>query len=194
MDNLLSTLKTEEIKAIKYVTLNKEQILFNEGDICESIGIVISGEIEITSYSYNGKEIIYNHLTPSMVFGNNLIFSSDPHYKGSIIAKSTAKVALNYKKTLISLLKSNEEFMLNYLKIQSDTGKELNAKIKLLAIDNAEERFLYFMHQNGGQIRYKTITLLASSLHLQRETLSRLLSRLENEKKIIKKEHLIKLV
>ena len=194
MKKLLETLTQEELSKVKIVNLNKEQILFNEGDICESVGVVISGEIDILSYSFGGKEIIYNHLVLGMVFGNNLIFSSEPKYKGSIIAKKPAKIGLIYKKDLISLLKSNQDFMLCYLQYQSDNTKQLNDKIKLLSIDNAEERFLYFMHMNNNQIIYSSITKLASTLSMQRETLSRLISRLIKENRITKDKHYIKII
>lgn len=192
MSNLLETLTKEEISKVKIVSLNKEQILFNEGDRCESVGVVVEGEIEIVSYSYGGKEIIFNHIYPGMMFGNNLIFSSNPVYKGSVIAKKPAKVTLIYKNTLIYLLKSNNEFLLKYLQFQSDMGKDLNGKIKLLSLDNAEERFFYYLHSQNGVITYSSITKLASILSLQRETLSRLISRLVNEKKIIREKHVIR--
>ena len=192
MSNLLETLTKEELSKVKIVSLTKEQILFSEGDQCESIGVVVEGEIEIISYSYGGKEIIFNHLYSGMVFGNNLIFSSKPVYKGSVIAKKPAKVALIYKNTLFSILKNNGDFLLKYLQYQSDMGKDLNGKIKLLSLDNAEERFFYYLHSQNGVIAYQSITKLAATLSLQRETLSRLISRLVNEKKIVKDKHIIK--
>ena len=193
MKDLLTHLSVEELAKVKMINLQKEEILFNEGDLCESVGVVLDGEIEIASYSYTGNEIIFNRLTSGMVFGNNLVFSSDPHYKGAVIAKKPAKVGLIYKNTLISLLKTNEEFMLTYLQLQSDTGKQLNNKIKLLSLSSAEERFLYYLHSEGGVINYQSVTKLASILFLQRETLSRVLARLIKEKKIVKTKHTIKL-
>ncbi len=194
MNDLLKTLASEQLKEIKIVNLQKEEILFNEGDLCECVGIVLDGGIEITSYSYTGNEIIFNRLTPGMVFGNNLVFSSDPHYKGSVIVKKPAKVGLIYKKSLISILKSNDEFMILYLQYQSDTAKQLNAKIKLLSLSNAEERFLYYLHSQGGQINYDSVTELANRISLQRETVSRLITKLVNEKKIVKTKTTIKLI
>ncbi len=194
MDTLLNTLSENELKMIKIVSLTKEQFLFNEGDLCECVGIVIEGEIEITSYSYSGKEIIYNHLLPGMVFGNNLVLSSDPTYKGSVIAKKPAKIALIYKKQLISILKTNDDFLVKYLQYQSDMGKELNGKIKLLSLDNAEERFLYYLHSKNGVINFSSVTKLASILSLQRETLSRLISKLVKKKIIIREKHIIRIV
>ena len=184
MKNIIELLSIDERKNIKEVTLQKEQILFNEGDVCECVGIVISGVIEITSYSYNGREIIFNHLESGMLFGNNLILSSEPIYKGSIIAKTPTKIALIYKNALISLLQNNKSFLLEYLKHQSDMSKELNGKIKLLTLDSAEERFFLYLTTHKGKIKYQTISGLAKELYLQRETLSRLLTKLVKENKI----------
>ena len=194
MNDLLKTLTSEQLKEVKIVNLQKEEILFGEGDLCECVGIVIEGEIEITSYSYTGNEIIFNRLMPGMVFGNNLVFSSDPHYKGSVIAKKPAKVGLIYIKSLISILKSNDEFIILYLQYQSDTAKQLNAKIKLLSLPGAEERFLYYLHTKSGQIEYQSITHLAATLSLQRETLSRLITKLIKNKRIVKTKHTIKAI
>ena len=193
MNNLLQTLNEEERRLIKIVSLNKEQTLFLENEICESVGLIIEGEIEIVSYSFTGKEIVFNTLSTNMIFGNNLIFSSDPRYKGSVISKTNSNVALIGKKLLINLLKNNEAFLLEYLKVQSDTGKQLNFQIKLLSLESAEERFLYYLHSKGGAINYKSITSLARTIYLQRETLSRLITKLINKKIIIKRKNSISL-
>ena len=192
MKYLFDYLSAEQLKQIKMISLQKEEILFNEGDVCQCVGLVLEGEVEIISFSYTGSEIIFNQLTPGMMFGNNLVFSSDPHYKGSVIAKKPAKIGLIYKNTLISLMKNNEGFMLEYLKIQSDTGKQLNNKIKLLSLASAEERFFYFLNSQGGRIYYQSITKLASALSLQRETLSRLITKLVKDNRIQKTKHYIK--
>ena len=194
MKNLLNSLNSEQLKQVKIVTLQKEQILFNEGELCESVGVVLEGEIEIVSFSYTGNPLVFNRLTQGMVFGNNLLFSTNPHYKGSVIAKKPAKIGLIYKNSLVSLLKNNDEFMLLYLQLQSDTAKELNNKIKLLSLLGAEERFLYYLRSRGGIIEYQSVTSLANELSLQRETLSRLLTRLVNNKKIVKTKRYIKTV
>ena len=191
MKNILDTLTDQEKKTIKYVTLKKEQILFYENDVCQYFGVVLDGELSISSFSFSGGEIVYNQLHENDVFGNNLIFASDNHYRGSVIAKKASKVALIEKNKLFMLLKSNNDFLIKYLQIQSDFGKELNRKIKLLSIDSAEERFMYYLFVNSGSIQYKNITVLSKELFMQRETLSRLISRLIKEDKIIKNDNYI---
>lgn len=192
MNNLLDLLTEEEKKSVIYKKLQKDEILFLEDGICNSIGVIIDGHIDIVSYSFSGKEMVYNSLKKNDVFGNNLLFSDSPKYKGNVISKEKSIVGLVNKETLLHLLKSNEKFLVEYLKIQSNFGKSLNAQIKLLSLDNALERFQYYLFLNNNEIHYKNVASLAKILHLERETLSRLLSKLEKEGVIYRDKHLIK--
>ena len=184
MKNILKTLTNEEKEYIKMVAVKKGESLFLEDDLCTQIGIVIKGEIRIISYLKDGKEIVYNVLDEGGVFGNNLIFSSNPFFRGDVIAYKDSAVYLINKETLIELLQTNEEFLIAYLNLQSDFGKSLNLKIKLLTFNNAEDRFMYYMQINKNQIRYKTISDLAKTLFLSREVLSRLIHKLEKNGQI----------
>lgn len=192
--NIIETLNTEERKQISIKNLEKDAILYRENDRCETVGVVIKGKISIVTYLYNGNEVIYNVLGENEIFGNNLIFSSEPYYKGSIIAEQDSKIALINKDVLIKLLKTNDNFMLEYLRLQSNFGKSLNTRIKLLSIDSAEERFYFYMHQNKNKISYTSVSNLAKLLYMKRETLSRLLSKLEKQKKIKRTKNTIEVL
>ena len=76
--------------------------------------------------------------------------------------------------------------MLEYMKILSDQGKQLNTRIRLLSMSSAEERFFYYMHEHKRRITVSSISDLARDLFLTRETLSRLLSRLSEQKRILR--------
>lgn len=192
--NILDTIKPSKLNTINVKNLNKGKVLFRENDKCDCIGIVIEGQLSIITYLEDGKEVVFNTLNPGDIFGNNLIFSSEPYYKGNIITNISSKVALISKKELISLLKSNDEFMIEYFKIQSNFSKQLNDKIKLLSMDAAEDRFYYYMHKNKRSITYSSISNLSKELYLKRETLSRLISKLEKQKKIKRSKDTITLL
>lgn len=194
MNNILNLLTQDERKYLRKANVNKGQMLFHEDENCQEVGMVENGELEIVSYTKEGGEIIYRKITSGMMFGNNLIFSSDTSYKGNVIAKTDSLIYFIKKDNLIQIFRQNTHFLLEFLKYQSDMGKELNAQIKLLTISNAEQRFFYFAHLNNNVIRYKTITSLAASIYLQRETLSRLITKLEKENKIIRRHKVIKIV
>lgn len=190
-NNILSYLSKEQRQLIKVVHYKKNEVVYKEGEHCDSIAIIIDGTIQIVSYSFSGKEVIFNTLKKNQIFGNNLLFSSDPTYKGDVISTSKSTLVIIKKNDLITLLSSNQEFLKEYLKIQSDFGKYLNSQIKLFSIDSALERFEYYLFSNKGEIEFKTITSLANQLNLKRETLSRLISKLEKENVIQRSPHKI---
>ena len=189
--NIIDLLSTKEKRHISYKSLDKGNVLFHENDECRHIGIVCEGEVSIITYLDDGKEIVYNNLKEGELFGNNLLFSSSPYYKGDIIADRKSLVALINKDNLINLLQNNEAFLSEYLKRQSDFSKTLNNRIKLLSIDSAEERFMFYMHENRNRISYDSISSLARQMFLSRETLSRLLSKLDKNNSIIRENKVI---
>ena len=184
---LLNVLSKKEHQMVKGYQIAKGNIIFHEGDVCESIGIIISGKIDIVSYSFQGKELLINSLKAGEIFGNNLLFSSSPIYRGDVIAKEKSVVAFINKENLTNLLQNNKEFLDLYLQAQSDKAKLLTARIQLLSFPNAEERLFYYASKNHNVIEFKNVTTLAATLGVQRETLSRLLTSLV-ERHLIKKE------
>ena len=192
--NILSLLNEKQLSKVKYLDIKKGQILFKEDEVCKYIVVVVSGSFSISSFSYSGKEIIYNKINKDEVFGNNLLFSLEPRYRGDVIADIDSRIALIDKKTLLSFFHENEIFLEKFLTLTSEFSKRLNAKIKLLSLDTAEEKLFYYLYMHNGNIKYTSITTLAKELNMERETLSRLISKLEKSKKISKKNHSIRVI
>lgn len=184
---LLNVLNKEEHKLVKGYQIAKNNVIFHEGDVCETIGIIISGKVDIISYSFEGKELLINSLKAGEIFGNNLIFSSEPVYRGDVIAQEKSVIAIINKENLVYLLQNNKDFLNLYLKAQSDKAKLLTSRIQLLSLVNAEERLFYYASKNDNVIVYKNVTTLAATIGVQRETLSRLLTSLI-KRHLIKKE------
>ena len=109
--NITDLLSNKEKKTLIIKSLKKDDILFYELDLCECIGIILEGSVNITSYLEDGKQIIYNIINKDGIFGNNLLFSSNPYFKGDIQANCDTKIALIYKNNLI---KSRNQFPLLY--------------------------------------------------------------------------------
>lgn len=187
---LFELLGKEELKFGRLFKFKKEQILFNEEDECSYVGIVVSGELKIATYTSSGQEIIYNVIKENQMFGNNLLFSKNPYYKGSVIANSNGEVILFNKDNLLKILQSNKEFLESYLSFQADFSKSLNSTIKLLSLSSAEERLLYYLKEHHP-LKIKSISSLSESLYLSREATSRLVSKLIKEGKICRKDNVI---
>ncbi len=189
---IFECLTKEEQKLGNLVKVKKNQIVFHEEEECEYIAIVLSGEINITSYTLSGQEIIYNVIKKNGMFGNNLLFSSKPYYRGHVIAKVDSEILLINKQNLIKILQNNACFLQEYLSKQADFSKSLNSQIKLLSFDSAEEKLLYYLKEKQV-VEFASITSLAKTLFLTRETLSRLISKLVREKRIVRKGNIIEL-
>jgi len=192
--NIIALLNEKEKERLIFKELRKGETLFYENDCCGEIGIVKYGKLLITSYPENGNPIIYNRLKEDDMFGNNLLFSSQPFYKGDVIAESDSGIILIKKDILIGFLEENTDFLLAYLQIQADSGKRLHSRIRLLSIDSAQERFITYLRENGNKITYSSVSDLADDLFIRRETLSRLLSKLIKNKVVIKDGKTVRLL
>lgn len=188
---LIDTIQDSERHLLKQRIYHKGDFIARENDRCEGIFIINKGKVKISSYSLGGKEIIYNLLNQDDVFGNNLVFSSSPYYRGNVIAESEVSLSYIYNKDIEHLFQTNLDFVRCYLQIQSDFGKTLNAKLKLLSFPLAEERIFFLLESSNGEIEYNTMTDLASLLFLTREVTSRTVHRLAKENKIILSKHKI---
>lgn len=187
-------LKPKELTNLITKNLKKGQILFRENDECKYVGIVIKGELEIKSNLSTGKEIIYNNIKEGKMFGHNLIFSANNYYLADVKAKIDSKVILIDKNELLKILKTNQIFLEEYLKYGSNSTIELNKKIKLLSFELAEDRLIYYLSINNNKIEFQSITALSKELSLQRETTSRLITKLIKNKRIARNSNSIKLI
>jgi len=193
MNNLINLLNKYP-QYLEKRTYKTQETIFFENDTCISVGIVKSGEISIKSYFANGKEVTYNVLEEGQMFGNNLVFSSTPRYRGDVISQKQSEIWFINRENLLKLLKQDDELLVLYLTQQSDFSKNLNFKIKLLTISSAEDRLAYYLTFNKGKITYKSITKLANELYLTRESLSRTITKMVKEKKITQVSKTLKLV
>ena len=188
---ILDTLTLEEKKVLTKFSYKKGEIIFIEGDFCNAVGIVNKGKIEIKTTSFSGEEILYNSIKQYQMFGNNLIFSDNPFYKGDVYAEEDSEIYFIFKKELLLILKNNPSFLINFLNEQSNFAKELNSRIKLLSFNLAEDRILFFLKENNGKCVYKSISALSLLLNLKRETVSRTISKLIKKGLITKDKNTI---
>ena len=168
----------------------KGTVLFREGEECHFVGLVKSGFVRIQSYSFKGTEIVYNEIKPNDFFGVHLVFGEDNKFKGNVVSTENSEIFL-LKKEQFQKLMGDPEFFEEFMKLESGFVKKLNHHIKLLSLQSAEERFLFYLQSNGGQVSFKNVTLLAQNVHLERETLSRLLTSLEKRHLIRRLSHQI---
>ncbi len=177
MSQILDTLTKQDLSLFQIKKIKKNEVLFREGESCKMIGILKEGSLVISSYTFEGKEIIFNFIKPSMMFGNNLLFSKEPHYKGNVTALMDSKIYLINETNLLALCAQNKSFLKEYLSLTANMAISLNERIKMLSFNSLEERFSYALFLHNGVLPYKSISNLAKELNVERETLSRYISK-----------------
>lgn len=193
MENIYLLLSDKEKQLFTLKKYKQKQKIASENEICEYFYIVKSGHIKISTFLENGLEVVYTDLLKDSVFGNNLLFSKEPYFRGDVISISESEIYTINKSNLLSLLKNNQKFLQFYIGLQSEFAKELNLKIKLISITTAEERVLYYLKFNKG-IFYGSVTDFSSRLFLTREATSRAISKLKKIGKIKKEKAHIELI
>lgn len=190
MINFYNDLLDSEKKYFKIVEYNAFDVIFNERDVCNHLGIVLKGEVLISTITYNEKEEVINTIKEHDVFGDILLFASNNIYLGDVIAIKKSIVALITKDNLLKLLTQRKELLTKYLCHLSNKSLNIKLQSKLLSHKNIEDRIMYFLStvKNKDNIyEYKSITDIANKLSLPRPSVSRSMTILEN-KGLIKKE------
>lgn len=189
--NIILSLKERYPNSIRKYEVG--DYIAREGDVCSTISILLNGNIKISSITSNGNEILYKQLSRGDIFGNNLAFSNSPLYKGDVIVEENSTLLVFDKEEFMDLLSESKDFLESYLMYQSEDAKKLNQNVKLLSMNNAEDRLFYLLKHNKNGLKYKNISSLALQLGLTREVTSRLVHRLEKDGRIqIKDKTIIK--
>ena len=86
MHTLFKNVNYKDFKHLYTIkNFKKGSIVFNEGDICNEIGLIINGEVHISTLTNNDKEYIISILKDNDIFGENLLFNDNKEYLGDCI-------------------------------------------------------------------------------------------------------------
>jgi CRP-like cAMP-binding protein len=158
-------------------TYNENTLIFSEGEKCNSLGVIISGELTISTLTNYDKEYTINILGKNEIFGENLLFNEDNTYLGDGIVTKNSEILFIPKELLIELL-TNKTFLTNYLSIISKNAMEVRQRLKLLSQKSISDRILFYLNSESKRlgtniIPIKNKEILANVLNIPRPSLSR---------------------
>ncbi|WKY42921.1 Crp/Fnr family transcriptional regulator [Eubacteriaceae bacterium ES2] len=140
-------------------SFHKNEVVHFEGEACEQIEIILSGEIVIERIGISGDLMTVSYFHKGQIIGANLIFSSTEHYPMTITSRKPTKVLSIGKSLLLKLCQDYPDFMMAYIKIISDLSVLIGLKMK---------------NRVSRTIRQSIITYLARQSKLQDTTTIRL--------------------
>lgn len=205
-NSLFIGVKEEEIGEIADVlkySLNryeKGEIIAQEEDECNFLGLIIEGDIIIERLYPSGKEIIMKRLKAGDVFGEALIFSEINKYPATVMAGEKCKILYLTKDEIIKLFSYNAKFMENFMRLLSEKVIILNNKIKMLSLKTVKQKVADYILQECIIQKSNIIKLTSSKenialyIGIPRPSLSRELIKLRDEGLIEFDRHSIKVL
>lgn len=190
---LFSNIKHEEIKEIfndikptinKY---SKSASIFDDGDTCNAIGIILEGKIELSTYFISGDVSTLITLSAGNIFGEGIIFSRNDTFPISITSITNVEILYFTKDNLLEIIKKHPLFLENYLLLLSTKLLFLNDKFKLLSLNTIRGKISHVLIKLSKEQNSLKIKLPFSkekmALHIctRRPSLSRELSKMKSE-------------
>ncbi len=175
-DCIMTSIETTRYTVKKY---KKQEIVGIEGDPCQCVAVVLSGNLEVRKEFPAGHATTLTHLEAGDTFGEVIVFSSENKYPATIEALTDSEVLFINIEEMMDLMERCYMVTKNFLSILSNKILVLNRKTSILShktIDGKIAAFLMDLYK-----RQKTVTLMvpmtrkemAAYLNIPRPSLSR---------------------
>lgn len=166
---------------------SKNETVVLEEDLCDAIGVVLSGSVELQTIFPSGKVITHLELGPADVFGEGLIFSQINTYPISIQSKGNTEILFIKKENLIHGLLHHPILLQNFLTLLSNKLYFMNSKVKILSLSTLRKKialFLLTQYKEKNQLTFEVKLnrkRLSEHLAVERPSLSRELIRMKED-------------
>ncbi|MDY0234909.1 MAG: Crp/Fnr family transcriptional regulator [Gudongella sp.] len=190
---LFNGLNEEEIKKlIDGVNIFKKEysvgeIIALEGDPCNSLSLILCGEVEIHKPFTSGKIVTISHFSAGNIFAESLVFSNKKEYPANVISTTKSTILFIPRKELSQLLSKNPIVIENFAGVLSKRIHMLNDRITNLSLDTTRKKIVNILLLEYA--RQKTSSLLlpysrkkmAELLNIPRPSLSRELIKMKQD-------------
>lgn len=185
MHQLFNGATIDYLKYLKIKTFKKDDIVFEEGKQCTSIGLVLSGALQISTITILENEYSISTILANDIFASTLLFSSNPKYLGYGICLKETKIAFITKDHFLFLLQNDINILNNYLSFLANKRLQVQERLKILCQRNIKEKILFLLKSRMDKnktIHFSSKEKLALYLNIPRPSLSRELSNMANDK------------
>ncbi len=187
--NLKESEIEEVINSVEYIVkkYKKDEVIAIENDDCNSLGIIISGNIEIHKPFPSGKIVTINHFSAGNVFGEALVFSNRHAYPATIISSDDSEVMYIKREDIVSMMTNNPQIIKNFMGVLSNRILMLNDRLTNLTFDTLRKKIANILLLEYNRQKSSLVVLpysrkkMAELLNIPRPSLSRELINMRNE-------------
>lgn len=195
-DFLKDMLKDNSYKVESFL---KGEAIFNEGEICKYIHIILEGSVLIEKIDASGRYLAVGEAKKGEMMGPNVLFSKNSIYPLSTKARERVIIFMIPKSFLLKLCQSNLDFLEEVFRITSSKAFMLTRRLDEITVQTLRQnisRFLLSQVREGAREISLPFTKKewADSLGVQRPSLSRELKKLEDMEIIKVKRNIIEII
>ncbi len=162
----------------------KGAAIYNKGDICTGMDILISGSLVTYMLFPNGSETQVFKFNKNRVIGANLLFGNISRYPFDIYCTEDCRL-LHVEKEEVKTLLHDYQFTLNFLNCVSMNSETMNQKIHMYTNKSLRMNLLDYLRELSATQKCNPIILpiskkqLADHLGVQRPSLFRELKQMQ---------------
>lgn len=189
---LFSTINRETLKnhienrEITVQNFAKRAVVYNHKDLCDTLDLVLSGELVAYSLADNGSVMSMFEFKKDSMIGANLLYGENNAYPLNIYCLSDCRL-LRISKNAVSEYLHDYSFVMTYVKSLSQNSRSMNQKLTMITQKKLRDNILAYLKKQSIIQETDLITLpvskreLADYLGVQRPSLFRELKKLKDE-------------
>lgn len=132
-------------------SFHKRELVVNEGEKADRIGIILSGRVEVQKNHPNGNYVTIAQLGRGQTFGEAVLFRKENIYPASIVAEESCTLMFISKQELLRLFTGDTDMMSRYMENLSDRLVMVNHKIEILSAGTLRQRIIFYLLKQADQ-------------------------------------------
>lgn len=175
-------------KDFKYTikAYNKGIRIFNQGDICDALYILISGSVKTEMITENGNILGIEIITSPRPLAPAFLFSDENRFPVDVTALDEIEVLRIPKDEVIRLMSTQPNFMHQFLTHNANRTQFLTNRLQLLSIKTIKGKMAHFILEQAALqgnpfLINRNQTELADFFGVARPSLARSLSEMVDE-------------
>jgi CRP/FNR family cyclic AMP-dependent transcriptional regulator len=112
---------------------SKNTILINEGDLSDSLYIILSGKVKVYLSDENGKEVLLSILGPGEYFGELALLDAEPR-SASVMTTEPSRISVVTKSDYQRCIAAHPEIAFDLIQVLAHRIRVLTDNVKNLAL------------------------------------------------------------
>lgn len=168
--------------------LDKEDLLFSQGDSVKCFYVVFSGLVKLSRFSLDGQEKVIEVVKPGETFAEAMMFLERPDVLVTASALNETEIISFESAAFLRTLKNSSDTCLAMLGTMSQRIRGLVQEIDHLSVQTGRQRLSSYLLELAGDNDHFQLSIpksvLASRLSIRPETFSRIIKQLRSTETI----------